>query len=168
MFQVMCCRLRWPLGRLLLLKSVWHVGLLQGGRAGAHPAGKEVLVICGWIGFAILGPCCCENCLPFEQAVVVRVLVLAPLASLLERPDRAWMNGHHPLLGLSVGGEPGRSGRGILVSIVVFDHRFGDGVDLVGGLGPVSNENRIGVIPEFDRLVLGNAGAAGRDMPEEE
>src|SRR3954453_1306697 len=124
MFQVMCCRLRSPLGRLLLLKSVWHIGLLQGDRAGAHPAGKEVLVIGRWIGFAILGPCCCENCLPFEQAVVVRVLALAPLATPLKPPAPPWWNGPPPLLGLSVGGEPGRSGRRILVSIVIFDHRL--------------------------------------------
>src|SRR3954452_6876397 len=153
---------------LLLLKSVRHIGLLQGGRARAHPAGKEVLVIGGWIGFAVFGPCCGQNCLPFEQAVVVRLLVLAPLAGFLERLHRAWMNRHHPLLGLSLGGQPSRAGGGILVSIVVFDHRLGDGVDLVGGLGPVSHEDWIGVIPEFDRLVLGNAGAARRDMPEEE
>src|SRR3954453_4732719 len=56
---------------LLLLKSVRHIGLLQGGRARAHPAGKEVLVIGGGVGFFVFVPSLGQN-----SFLVLKALVL--------------------------------------------------------------------------------------------
>ena len=63
---------------------------------------------------------------------------------------------------------PLRAGRGIPVDVVACNHCFGDGVDLLRGLGPISHKDRVRIVAEFDWLFLGDAGAAGRDMPKEE
>src|ERR1700754_1700374 len=78
------------------------------------------------------------------------------------------MEWHHPFHGLAFGGETARAWRAVLVGVIVHDHRLGDGVDLIRRLRSVHHENRVWVISEFDWLFRGNAGAAGRDMREEE
>src|SRR6266436_1646458 len=120
------------------------------------------------VGFAIIGPGCRQNCLPLEQRIVVRLLVVAPLFGFLQSLHRAGMDGHYPFFCLPVSREPCCAGRGILVDVIACNHGLGDGVDLVGGLGSVSHKDRIRIVAEFDWLFLGDAGAAGRDMPEEE
>src|SRR5437588_1543855 len=152
----------------LLLEPVRHAGFLQRRGAGVHPAGQELLVVGGWVGLGVVGPCAGQHRLPLEQRVVMRVLVVAPGAGLLQRLHRAGMHRHYPVLGLPAGREPAGARRGVLVGVIAGDHCLGERIDLVGGLLVVHHENRIGIVAELNRLVGGDAGAAGGDVREEE
>src|SRR5947208_5914656 len=100
--------------------------------------------------------------------MVVCLLVVAPLTGFLESLHCAGMDGHYPFFGLPVSREPCCAGRGIPVDVVACNHCLGDGVDLLRGLGSISHKDRVRIVAEFDWLFLGDAGAAGRDMPKEE
>src|SRR5262249_28773615 len=137
-------------------------------RARLHPAVEESLVVRWRTGFAVVGPRRRQHVLALVERVVVGVLLGGPLTGFLQRLHRAGVHRHHPVLGLATGGEPARAGRGVLVGVVVHDHRLGHGINLIGGLGSVGDEDRIGIVAELDRLVRRDAGAAGRKLREEE
>src|SRR2546430_6712798 len=151
-----------------LFKAVRHAGLGQRRSARLHPGIEKRLVIRWRIGLGEVRPRRRQYLLALEQCLVVGFLFVAPLSGFLQGPGCARMNRNHPVLGLAVGRKAARAWRGILVSVVARDHRLGDGIDLVCAQRAVRYEDRIGVVGELDRLVLGDAGPAGRDVRKEE
>src|SRR6266403_2632896 len=153
---------------MLLVETVRHIGLCKRGGARRHPSRQERHVV-GWRArLAVIGPCSRQNALTLDQAVIMGLIGIGPVAGFLEGFHRAGMKGQHPFHGLALHAETKRPGGAILEGFVAVDHGLGDSVNLVIRFRSVSDEIRIGVAAHFDRLFRRDRGAAGRDQFREE
>ena len=152
-----------------ILKSVRHVGLRQRRGARLHPAVEERLVVRGGLALAVSPPMP-RPALSWRLSSALLCASCSSVhwpASLSAFTAPGW-TGTTQFMVCRSARKAARAGRGVLVGVVACDHRLGDGVDQVGRLRRIGHEDRIGVVAELDRLVLGDAGAAGRDVREEE
>ena len=102
--------------------------------ARRHPALGEGVLVVGRVALQERGPRRGQRLLALQELLVVRLVLGLPDARLLQRLHGPLVVGQHPGQVLALDLEAGGARRGVLVGVVVDDHRLGEAVDEIGRL----------------------------------